>query len=64
MTATRYFEVRVTNCYTCPIADQQKETCRAIADAVQAGKTFSENRFDLTNNCPMAAQHKTESEMK
>lgn len=68
MTPTRYFEVKVTGCMNCP--SYEWGTYNDTICSEWCGESDSEswhlirdNKDQLTDSCPMAAQHK-ESETK
>lgn len=61
MTTTRYFEVKVENCQTCPNNDEG--VACDIAPFKQWKKVFNENKDQLTDSCPMWNETK-ESETK
>lgn len=64
MTTTRYFEVKVTGCKDCPYADTENRLCLERDFSWNQGRdAFMKNKDQLTDSCPMAAQHK-ESETK
>ena len=60
---TRYFEVNVTGCKDCPYARRKQQYCNIPMTSVGAERVYAENKDQLTDSCPMAAQHK-ESEPK
>ena len=68
MTTTRYFEVKVTGCKDCPIANLNAGCCTknpAIdhESYVAAYRIYQQNLDQLTDSCPMWEQTK-ESETK
>jgi hypothetical protein len=67
MTTTRYFEVKVTGCNSCPKKNIKYDCCDVDFDVGAAylkyHEIFKQNKDQLTDSCPMWEQSK-ESETK